>query len=278
MIKEILRSIYYFFYDVFSIIRNLKSDRSFIIIIPRFLSFIFKTVFIFEKKNKSFFIQKIRNKYDMLTVYDVFSKESYNLKNFKIFDKINLNFNNIIANNKKPLILDCGSNIGCSSEYFSKVFSGSFVISIEPDVTNLEFSKKNINRSNNYLLNKAINCENKKVYLQVDKNDSRATKIADNGDKMISSVTVEEALKEFDKEKYQPFLIKIDIEGFEKELFSKNYDWIDYFEVIIIEIHDWMIFRKSNSYTFLSALVDVMNKKNKRDLLISGENLISIKI
>ena len=120
--------------------------------------------------------------------------------------------------------------------------------------------------------------ENKKVYLQVDKNDSRATKIADNGDKMISSVTVEEALKEFDKEKYQPFLIKIDIEGFEKELFSKNYDWIDYFEVIIIEIHDWMIFRKSNSYTFLSALVDVMNKKNKRDLLISGENLVSIKI
>ena len=95
---------------------------------------------------------------------------------------------------------------------------------------------------------------------------------------MISSVTVEEALKEFDKEKYQPFLIKIDIEGFEKELFSKNYDWIDYFEVIIIEIHDWMVFKKSNSYTFLSALVDVMNKKNKRDLLISGENLISIKI
>ena len=43
----------------------------------------------------------------------------------------------------------------------------------------------------------------------------------------------------YPNDKYNPFLIKIDIEGREKS-FEKNVEWIEKFKIIIIEPHDWM--------------------------------------
>ena len=76
--------------------------------------------------------------------------------------------------------------------------------------------------------------------------------------------------------KFKPFIIKIDIEGFENNLFKKNIEWMDKFKIIIIEIHDWMIPSKSISNNLVNSLAKI-SKKNKRDLIIQGENLISIK-
>ena len=44
-------------------------------------------------------------------------------------------------------------------------------------------------------------------------------------------------------------LIKIDIEGFEENLFSKNFEWIDE-KIIIIELHDWILKKKRIHLTF----------------------------
>ena len=38
-----------------------------------------------------------------------------------------------------------------------------------------------------------------------------------------------------------PFLIKFDIEGFGKDVFINNLEWLKKFKIIIIEIHDWML-------------------------------------
>ena len=89
---------------------------------------------------------------------------------------------------------------------------------------------------------------------------------------------INELINDLRSKNNKGFLIKIDIEGFESMLFSKNYEWINEFKVIIVEIHDWMLPKESNSFNLLNALVQTMNKKNKRDLLISDENLISIRI
>ena len=48
-------------------------------------------------------------------------------------------------------------------------------------------------------------------------------------------------------------------------------------EIVIIEIHDWMMPNKAISSNFISSLSNTL-KKNKRDLILQGENLISIKI
>ena len=78
-----------------------------------------------------------------------------------------------------------------------------------------------------------------------------------------------------DHQDKEPFILKIDIEGYEDNLFEKNYDWLNNFKIIIIEIHDWMIPNKAISSNFFNA---VSQLDKKRDIIISGENIILVKI
>jgi hypothetical protein len=66
-----------------------------------------------------------------------------------------------------------------------------------------------------------------------------------------------------------PFIAKIDIEGFEGDLFSKNTEWLEEIYVVFIEPHDWMLPGKMTSQTFQRAMA-----KHDFELLISGENII----
>ena len=138
MIKTFIRLVYYLLYDIYSIIRNLYNDHNFIIIIPRIVVPLIKRIFIYDKVNKKFFIQKIRNKYDILTVYEIFSVESYNLKRFRIWKNISEQYKNYKDKKLTPLIIDCGSNIGSSAEYFQRIFKESFIVLIEPEYQNFK--------------------------------------------------------------------------------------------------------------------------------------------
>ena len=60
-----------------------------------------------------------------------------------------------------------------------------------------------------------------------DNEDNRASKVINDGGRLIESTTINEVIFDLNHKKNKPFLIKIDIEGFERNLFLKNYDWID---------------------------------------------------
>ena len=68
-----------------------------------------------------------------------------------------------------------------------------------------------------------------------------------------------------------PFIVKIDIEGFEKDLFSANTEWVERFKLLIIETHDWMFPTQANSNNFLKVI-----SKHNRDFVHKGENIFSI--
>ena len=68
-----------------------------------------------------------------------------------------------------------------------------------------------------------------------------------------------------------PFIVKIDIEGFEDDLFSMNTEWVSMFPLFIIETHDWMLPRQGNSRNFLSVIAS-----QNRDFIHRGENIFSI--
>ena len=120
---------------------NLFLKNNFIIIYPRIVGIILNNIKIYDKSNKKFLILG-RNYSDILTVYEIFSEENYNLKKYFIFDKVNKYYNENLNNNKVPIIIDCGSNIGASSVYFSKIFNKSKIALIEPDYESFIFSKK----------------------------------------------------------------------------------------------------------------------------------------
>ena len=71
---------------------------------------------------------------------------------------------------------------------------------------------------------------------------------------------------------YVPFLIKIDIEGGEENLFETSTAWIDLFPLLIIELHDWLLPRKNTSLNFIRRIGQF-----KRDFVYNSENIFSFK-
>ncbi len=265
--------LYYFFENII-LLHNLRA-KNFVIITPRFIAILFKKIIIFNKKKNKFFTQNIRNKFDINTVFQIFGYEEYNLK--KILKSYKFLLDSEIGN-KKKLIIDCGSNIGSSSRYFSEMYNKSKIIAIEAEKQNYEFSKKNIFKNNTIIQNNAVS-SSKQIFVIRKMNDPRAHTVnfkrSKTRKKSKPSVVINEIVKKYYN--YNPFIIKIDIEGAEDDLFKKNVQWLEKFEIVIIEIHDWMMPYKAISSNFITALSNTL-RKNKRDLILQGENLISIKI
>ena len=275
MIRNIVREIYYFFNDILILFYNLKRTKNFLILFSRIISYALKKVFIYDKKNKKIFIQKLRNRYDLLTIYEIFSEESYNLTKYKCWEEIYKNYLKIIENKKKPLLIDCGSNIGSSTEYFSRIFKNIFSIMVEPNLESVRLSRDNIYNKDHIILNKAISSKKKTVMIDDTNKDNRASKISNLGGKEVDTTTITDLLSGY--QNTTPFIIKIDIEGYEKDLFESNIEWIKDFQIIVIEIHDWMIPFESVSKNFFKAIYEKILIDDSRDFIISGENLIIIK-
>ena len=268
----LVKYIYYFFEIIILFFLNFKT-KNFLVISPRYISIFIKSVVIFDFKKKKFFTQKVRNFFDINTVFQVFGYEEYNLKIVNSWRKKIFKF--YTKNKIDLLIVDCGANIGSTSRYFSELFPKAKIISIEPDAQNFNLAKKNSNSEKILVLKNAVASSNFSYEVK-SQLDPRAHKIRINKKiKNNKTITIMQLLR--NHKKLKPFIIKIDIEGFEENLFKKNIKWMDNFKIIIIEIHDWMIPEKSISNNFIKSLA-IISKKNKRDLIIQGENLISIRI
>ena len=261
-------NVYKFIRGIFSWIKRLflsfVERKRYIILKPLF----FTHQIIYDKRKFKFINILIRDSVDAGTLTEIYWAEVYDILKLKRSIDF-LNFYEKIEN-KKPLILDCGANIGLASKYFLSEFANSKVIAIEPDLNN--FNQLKLNISN----------QNIETHLAAIGSASGFVKIFDpglgnNGLRVINSndtedlkvITVNEILR--NNEGCVPFIIKIDIEGYETELFSKNTEWIDMFPILIVELHDWMIPKAAVSKNFLTEI-----SKLNRDLIFSGGNYISI--
>ena len=95
------------------------------------------------------------------------------------------------------------------------------------------------------------------------------TETSDSGKTRI--ISVNSILSSPEHENCTPFIIKIDIEGFEQNLFEKNVEWLDAFPLLIIELHDWMLPKQATSNNFLRAI-----SERNRDFIYRNENVFSI--
>lgn len=170
--------------------------------------------------------------------------------------------------NTKPLIIDAGANIGASSLYFLDVWKKSFVISIEPEKYNYSLLKLNTVGKPILPLEGAIGSEIGIMYLHDPGHGDVGFRVASAGDYEVCVYSVDKVLEIGRANGAAPFICKIDIEGGESELFSKNVEWMSSFALIIIELHDWMLPMQGSSRPFLKAISDL-----DFELLHKGENL-----
>ena len=270
--KKLIRPISRAVRNVFRTIRDLLSSKTrFVRINPCSKG---KIVF-FDKKNAKFFSLLSRGEGDSAVLDTIFPKYVYSLEGMLRSDDIYTHYTSILDLKKRPLIIDCGANIGASSYFLAEEFPEALVVGIELESNNAKLAKKNnASKDNVHILHAAIGSERGAVEIEnpeeANKDSFRVNADVNPGKDSVEMIPISDIEKLYPEA--IPFIVKIDIEGFEDELFSKNTEWMKEFYLITLEIHDWMLPRKAVSKNFFRE-----HSKESRDCYLRGDMVFSIK-
>lgn len=194
------------------------------------------------------------NTTDVCVFYQVFLAKSY-----EIFYGI-----------EPKVIIDCGANIGLSAIYFKNRFPEAKIIAIEPEISNFELLKKNTEKYNNiFCIKSGVWNKSTNLVIKDRSNGNWGFVIEEANCKSsdtIPAVSINEIIDDYKINQID--ILKIDIEGSEKELFESNFEnWLKITKILIIELHDGL--RTGASKSFFEAV-------SKYDFHISrkNENLI----
>src|SRR4051812_40955954 len=162
-----------------------------------------------------------------------------------------------IANGKRPLVIDAGAHIGASSIFFAVNIESAIVVAIEPDLENFQLLQKNINGLDVQAVHAAVSSTRGRARV-VDPGEGHWGYRTEN---LPVATSIESVPRLTINDMYQqctalcfPFVVKIDIEGGEAELFSSNTEWIARTPLLIVELHDWLLLRSGNSRPFLQCI------------------------
>ena len=152
--------------------------------------------------------------------------------------------------------------------FFHSKFPLAKIVAVEPEENNYLQAKKNVGLYKNIeLINGAIWHKEEDLFV-VDNGLGEAgfTISTTKTTQEIQSYTIPQLMQKLNIKQID--ILKIDIEGAEKEIFENNYEtWLPNTKVIIVETHDR--YRIGTS----KAVFEAVNKYNF-SLELSGENLI----
>ncbi len=175
---------------------------------------------------------------------------------------------------KPKLIIDGGANVGYASVWFANKFPKSKIYAIEPEAENFKILKSNTRKYANVKLIKAGLWHRKTLLKVLNKSYGKWGFVTEETNSLkkesLRAVTIDDILKKSGRDQID--ILKLDVEGAEKEIFSKNYEyWLPRVKILIIEIHDWI--KKGCGDSFYSAI-----KKYNFEESRSGENIVLIRV
>ncbi len=195
-----------------------------------------------------------KNPYDYYTFLEVVLQEAYSLK--KDFSP--------------RTIIDGGGNIGLTAAYFASRYPEAQIVSVEPDADNFRMLEKNTEAYGN------VKAMQGGIWVHPAWLRVRDTGIGNNGFTVeevpesttgaIKAWSIASLMKEMKWNSID--LVKLDVEGSEKEIFSEAYEqWLPHTKVLVVELHDRM--KKGCSRSLFNAI-----GQYRFTLEIAGENLV----
>jgi len=212
---------------------------------------------------------------DAQVVNQVFCDLDFDFSRLARFDDLEDFLRKARATGKRPLIIDGGANIGAASVYFSGQCQDALVVAIEPEESNYQLLVENTKGMSVLPLPCALASKPQRMRI-VDAGNGcwgfRTMAIKDEEAKEddVSSVSIDEIFTAHSSDCFS-FIVKIDIEGGEKELFQQHTEWIGRTPLIIIELHDWMLPGQGVALPFLRSIC-----RFERDFVHVGEHIFSI--
>ena len=163
---------------------------------------------------------------DIQTFLEVFVRDEYDLS--------------FLGLNPRTII-DGGANVGFSSLYFACLYPCSRIIAFEPEFSNFEMLKRNTEEYENITpVQAALWTKESELAIKNPEAEKWAFQVTDSAQEFktiikghsITKIITDYNLKNID-------VLKLDIEGSEKDIFESNVEaWIGKVRVMIIELHD----------------------------------------
>lgn len=207
---------------------------------------------------------------DMLCMRQVFAWREYDLSGMPAVQaRIDAAYERILDQGAVPVIIDAGANIGAASIWYAQRYPKAKVIAVEPDEGNYAVLVENTRAWTNVLTVKAaLGGEPGHVAVKSGKLGwASRTVRADGG---VPVLTVEDFARLMPDG--QLFIVKVDIEGFEKDVFAGDTGWLAHTAMVAVEPHDWLLPGEFSSQSFLRAVA-----AHDFELFIAGENLIFVR-
>lgn len=265
-------------------------------------SFFTHSVYLFRARYTS--SQKIRIffTYLILTLELPFLK-IFKIKKIKILhytvegfdsDTLHLLFGEVFVRNEyffkskknKPVIVDCGSNIGVSVLFFKYIYPQSIIYAFEPDPQTFTLLEKNIEKNhlkNVFAYNSALAQKKGKISFFIDDTPGGLRMSLIKERMPVQEIKVDSiSLADFIKDKRIDF-IKMDVEGYEQVVIDdmKNKKVLSQVPEMIIEYHhhiekqeekfaDFLHLLTESGYKsqFDTSLIPIYSKEKFQDILI----------
>jgi FkbM family methyltransferase len=209
---------------------------------------------------------------DELAVEQCFTQAQYDMPSGPHGVLIDNLYREIVASGLQPLIIDCGANIGASVAWLSARYPEAHIIAVEPAAENFALLRRNCAGLDVDLRLAGISSTDGRAYLYNPSGtpmDFRTT--SEHRGVEVELVSVGSLLASKPASAYAPFLLKIDIEGAEKNLFDGDTDAINRFPLIILEPHDWLMPGQHTSQEFFR-----FHAAAGREFCMKHENIASI--
>jgi FkbM family methyltransferase len=158
------------------------------------------------------------------------------------------------------IVIDAGCFIGDVSLYFLNKYPKCQLITLEPNKENFEIASVNLKPYNDraILLNKGLWYEETTLYVKGCSVSSKITSELQTGQgsEKVECITIPSIIEKYNIEYID--ILKMDIEGAEKEIFSEDItSWITKTKLILIEIHSqeieelcYRVFKKYGFYGY----------------------------
>lgn len=206
---------------------------------------------------------------DLRAFRQVFMRGEYDLDRLPGASPIRVRYDAIVASGKLPVIIDAGANVGAATLWFKKLFPKAAIVAVEPDPDNAALLRRNVAALPDVEIKEAA-IGSEPGFVSLDGDLGAWGVQTTRSDKGCPIVTMNECFASVADG--EPLFAKIDIEGFEEDLFTKNLEWVDKVQAILLEPHDWMLPGKKSSRPFQK----VMGARDF-DLMICGENLVYVR-
>jgi FkbM family methyltransferase len=197
------------------------------------------------------------------------TRDQYDLREWPQTKDFVARHDRLVAAGQVPIIIDGGANVGLAAIGFARDYPQAKVLAVEPDEDNFRVLGQNAKAAGTSITPVLGAISAHAGYSRVIERERGSAGFRTE----YCDASHPEAVASFDIPALVemvpggwPWIVKLDIEGAQEELFSANTDWVGKTDLIILELDDWQFPWRASAQSFFAAL-----SAFKFDYLIRGE-------